>query len=291
MNAAPRAAPTAGDFDAFVETLRERRADLPRRLAQGAEHVMAHLDEMAFGSTAEIAAAIGVQASTLVRFAQALGYSGFSELQDIFKSRLRRRSVDHRDRLKTLRASGRGRGEASTLLEGFAQASEASLAQMRKSVPPADLQAAVAMLAKARTIVLVGARRSFPVVSYLSYAFGGLGVPAVLIDQIGGLGPEQAIVATPTDALLAVSYAPYAQTTLDIAAAAHRRGVPVLGLTDSALSPLVENCRLWIEIAEADFGAFRTNAATFAVAMTLAIATAERRRAPTRSPSPSPGAR
>lgn len=279
MNVRSSFSPAPCDFDQFVETLRDRRATLPKRLKQVAEHVISHLDEMAFGSTAQIAAIIGVQASTLVRFAQALGYSGFSELQEIFKSRLRQRTVDHRDRLKALAASARGSDDVLSLFNGFTQASEASIAQLRKTVRPSDLRAAVAMLAKARTIFLVGVRRSFPVVSYLAYVFGGLGVSAVLVDNVAGLGPEQAAVAGPQDALIAVSFTPYAQSTLDIAAAAHRRGVPVLALTDSALSPLSETSKLWIEVVEADFGAFRSVGATLALATTLAVATAERRRA------------
>jgi DNA-binding MurR/RpiR family transcriptional regulator len=123
--------------------------------------------------------------------------------------------------------------------------------------------------------VLVGSRRMFPIVSYLAYAFGKLGIRAVLIDQVAGLGPEQAAIADGADVVLAVSCAPYAPATVEIAAAAHRRGVPVLALTDGPLSPLAGNCKLWLEVAEADYGAFRSMAATFALAMTLAVATAD----------------
>ncbi len=266
------------DFDSFVTLLRQRRPTLPKRLKQVADHALSHFDDMAFGSTAQIAARAGVQASTLVRFAQALDYSGFSELQEVFRSRLRRQVVDHRERLAALRKPGTAQAGAVALLEGFAHASEESLGRLRTGIAPADLEAAVALLASAQTIVLVGARRMFPVVSYLAYAFGKLGIRAVLVDNLAGLGPEQAAIAGKGDVVLAVSYAPYAAITVEIAAAAHQRGVPVLALTDSALSPLTENCKLWLEIDEADYGAFRSVAATFAVAMTLAVATAERMR-------------
>jgi DNA-binding MurR/RpiR family transcriptional regulator len=276
MPAEPQPASPIKDFDGFVALLRQRRPMLPKRLKQVADHALAHLDDMAFGSTAQIAERAGVQASTLVRFAQALDYSGFSEMQEVFRSRLRRQVVDHRERLAALRSTQAATGGAVALLEGFVHASETSLTQVKAAIRPADLEAAVTLLAGARTIVLVGARRMFPVVSYLAYAFGKLGIRAVLVDNLAGLGPEQAAIAGPGDVVLAVSYAPYAAMTVEIAAAAHQRGVPVLALTDSALSPLAENCRLWLEVAEADYGAFRSVAATFAVAMTLAVATAEK---------------
>jgi len=276
MPAEPHPVAPVKDFDSFVALLRQRRPTLPKRLKQVADHALTHLDDMAFGSTAQIAERAGVQASTLVRFAQALDYSGFSEMQEVFRSRLRRQVADHRERLAVLRSTHAGQGGASVLLDGFIQASETSLAQMKAAIRPADLDAAVALLASAKTIILVGARRMFPVVSYLAYAFGKLGIRAVLVDQVAGLGPEQAAIAEIGDVVFAVSYAPYAPVTVEIAAAAHRRGVAVLALTDSALSPLAENCALWLEVAEADHGAFRSVAATFALAMTLAVAAAEK---------------
>lgn len=276
MPAVPAPIAQSPDFDGFVAVLRERRARLPKRLKQVADHTLAHLDDMAFGSTAQIAERAGVQASTLVRFAQALDYSGFSELQEVFRSRLRRQALDHRERLAALRSREATTGDPAALLEGFVQASEASLAQIRLAIRPELLENAVGLLAGASSIILVGARRMFPVVAYLAYAFGKLGIRTVLIDHVGALGPEQAAIAGPGDVMLAVSCAPYAPVTVEIAAAVHRRGVKVLALTDSSLSPLAENCHLWLEVVEADYGAFRSMAATFAVAMTLAVATAER---------------
>ena len=47
-----------------------------------------------------------MQPSTLVRFAKAIGYAGFSDLQTVFRHRLRDRWPDYEDRLRTLNDSG-----------------------------------------------------------------------------------------------------------------------------------------------------------------------------------------
>ena len=60
-------------------------------------------DEIAFGTAASIAASAGVQPSTLIRFAQILGFDGFTSLQSVFRERLRERTVSYEDRLKALR--------------------------------------------------------------------------------------------------------------------------------------------------------------------------------------------
>lgn len=265
------------DFDGFVALLRERGPALPKRLKQVADHALAHPEDMALNTAAQIAEKVGVQASTLVRFAQALDYSGFSELQQIFRTRLRTQSPDYRDRLEALRAEGAaGDDMGRILLDGFIAASETSLRRLRDAVDAAEIEAAAALLAGADTIVLIGARRMFPIVSYLAYAFGKLGLRAVLVDNVGMLGAEQAAFARPGDVVFAVSCAPYTAATLKAAAAAQRAGVPVIGLTDSALSPLGRHCRLAFTITEADYGAFRSLAASLAFAMTLAVATAEK---------------
>ena len=130
---------------------------------------------------------------------------------------------------------------------------------------------------RARTIHCLGQRRSFCVAHYLTYALSQLGIPASLIDNVGGLGPEQLAQAGADDALIAISFSPYAPFTVDLAKRARRAGVPIVVVTDSALSPLAGLADVRFEIVESDFGSFRSLAATFCLAMTLAVAVGEKR--------------
>ena len=129
----------------------------------------------------------------------------------------------------------------------------------------------------ARTIHCLGQRRSFCVAHYLAYALSQLGIPASLIDNVGGLGAEQLAQAGAGDALIAISFSPYAPFTVDLAKRARRAGVPIVVVTDSALSPLSGIADVRFEIVESDFGSFRSLAATFCLAMTLAVAVGEKR--------------
>ena len=139
------------------------------------------------------------------------------------------------------------------------------------------LDHAVAMLSKAETIYLLGLRRSFPISTYMSYAFGKLGVRNVLIDAIGGLAQEELGFATKRDAVLAISFTPYASETVALAQAAAARNVPIVAITNSGFSPLASLAETWFEVAEANFEGFRSMAATLSLAMTLTVAVAEMR--------------
>jgi DNA-binding MurR/RpiR family transcriptional regulator len=265
------------DYESLHALLVSRREALPKRLKQLAAFALDHPQDMAFGTVAEIAEHAGVQPSTLVRFAQNLGYGGFSQLQQVFRARLRERFPDYRERLQVLRsADDRGSREAS-LLDGFLGAASVSLERLRNQLNVQELARAIDVLARADTIYLLGARRVFPITAYLAYAFGKLGIRANLVDHVAQLGPEQISTATSRDAVLAISFTPYAPVTAELAATAARRHVPVVAITDSALSPLVHGADVWIEVSEADYGAFRSLSASFALAMTLAVATAEKR--------------
>ena len=264
-------------FDHFQRRLIEIEPRLPKRLRQAAAYALEHPDEFALGTASALARNAEVQASTLVRLAQTLGFGGFSDLQELFRARLRDRWPNYSERLRALQQNARDNGDPTQLLLGFADSAAASIARLRANPPTRELDQAVALLARARTIHCLGQRRSFCVAHYLTYALSQLGVPCRLIDNAGGLGPEQLAQADPDDALIAVSFSPYAPFTVDLVQRARRAGLPVVALTDSALSPLAGLANLRFEIAESDFGSFRSLSATLCLAMTLAVAVGEKR--------------
>jgi DNA-binding MurR/RpiR family transcriptional regulator len=277
VDAAPLDAALAPrDFRELRALILERRDRLPKRLVQVADFSIQHPQEIAFGRVAELARKAHVQPSTMIRFAQALGYSGFSDLQLVFQSYARDRWPDYNTRLEVLHDGAHG-GDMLSLLDGLVEASCTSARDFRQSVDVEALEQAVDRLAPARTIHVVGVRRAFPVAVYLTYAFQKLGARCDLIDQLGGLGSRQADLIGPEDALLAVSYTPYAGETLASARAAFERGVPVVGITDSPFSPLVQVSHVWLEVAEADYSGFRSLSASFALATTLAVGTVSQR--------------
>lgn len=266
------------DFESLKSLIVLRREELPRRLAQVAEFSLEHPDKVAFGTVAELAGLAGVQPSTLVRFAQTLGFAGFSDLQEIFRARLRERWPDYSERLKRLEERAQSGGTLA-LLDGFAEASVASLARLREDAKGAELEKVARTLADARRIGLLGQRRVFAVTSYLAYACAKLGIEAQLLDNRGGMLVEEARYLGSGDALLAVSFTPYTPETIEVATEVAERGVPVVAITDSPFSPLTRCAEAWIEVVESDYGAFRSLSATMAVAIALAVSAAELRRA------------
>src|SRR5262245_64536678 len=107
---------------------------------------------------------------------------------------------------------------------------------------------------------------------------GKLASRNVLIDAVAGMGAEQASFITPRDAVLAVSFTPYASETVTLANAAKARGAKIVSITDSVFSPIASTAEVMLEIVEANFEGFRSMTATMALAISLAVAVAGKRR-------------
>lgn len=268
-------APPPETLEALFQLLAERAGTMPKRLRQCADFVVANPDRVAVSTVAELAAAADVQPSALMRFCQELGFPGFSAMQRLFRDEYARKWPDYSTRLQNLRAAGESRPEV--LLAEFVEAGRASLERLMTTVDPATLDRAVGTLAAASVLHLVGYRRSYPIASYLAYAFEKMAVPCVLHSGVGQLATGHAV--RPGDAVLAVSFAPYSAETVAFVAAARAAGTPVVAITDSLSSQLQRHEVIPLLVSEVDVGAFRALSATFALAIALAVAVGARRDA------------
>ena len=266
------------DFDALRAAILERKRELPKRLTQVAAYALDHPDEIAFGTAASIAVSADVQPSTLVRFAQHFGFDGFSGLQLLFRARLRERTSSYEERLRILEQDGAALAESTTIFNGFVAAAHRSIDALAAAVDPDGFERAVTLLANAETIYLIAKRRSYPISSYMAYAFGKLKVRCQLVGTSAGIDDDMLAMATPRDAAFAVSFSPYASESATQARSMAARGIPVVSLTDSAFSPLAECSKEWFEVVEADHAGFRSLSASMAFAMALTVSIAEKRR-------------
>jgi DNA-binding MurR/RpiR family transcriptional regulator len=255
-----------------VEEFRARLAAkidaLPRRLRQCAEHVAAQADRIAVSTVADLAAGADVPPSAVMRFCQIMGFSGYSEMQRLFREAYSPGWPDYATRLRNLRAGGAG--SPAALLAEFVEAGRMSLETLAKEADEGALDRAVSVLSGAGAVHVIGVRRAFPVATYIAYALEKMQVPAMLHEGAGRLDHRAAL--RPGDALLAITFAPYSAETLGLAQEARARGLSVVALTDSLASPLARDAAAVLTVHEVDFGAFRSLSATLALAMALAVA-------------------
>lgn len=283
MNRAARAAatengPVPRDFDSLRHLIAASRSSLPKRLAQAAQYALSHPDEIALGTAASIGSAAEVQPSTLVRLARRLGYEGFSDFQSVFRDRLKVRASTYEERLLRIEEGAPGGSYEGALLNGFLSSARQSIDRLAETLDMAVFSRSVRVLAAAETIYLVARRRAYPLAAHMAYAFGKLKIRSVAIDTANDIDPEIVELATSRDAAVVCSFAPYAPASVKQAKALARQGVPLVVITDSALSPVATLTPHWMEVSESDFAGFQSLSAGLALATALPVAVAERRR-------------
>lgn len=269
MNGRP--APTS--IEGFHQRLKDVSPSLPARMKQCADYLASHADRIAVATVAELAAAAGVQPSAMMRFCQVMGFGGFSDMQKLFRAAYAPGLPNYATRLANLRE--RGADSPSALLAEFVDAGRMSLERLANTVDSRVLDEAVAVLSEAEMIHVVGLRRAYPVASYLCYAFEKMRISAMLHDCTGKLDHSSAL--RPSDALIAITFAPYSQETVDLTMEAVSRNLNVVAITDTIHSPLHIEGVLPLSVSEVDFGAFRALSATISLAVALAVAVGMRR--------------
>ena len=241
-------------IDALFARLHEGSATLPKRLRQCAAFVLLNPDRIAVSTVSELAEMAEVQPSAFVRFCQVLGFSGFSQLQRLFREAYAQRQwPDYTTRLEMLHAEDDD--SPAVLLGEFVSAGRSSLDNLLHSLNIADLESSVDLIAEAEVIHVAGFRRSMPVSTYLAYAFEKLGAASVHHAGVGRMSNHQSVRGG--DVLIAISFAPYTVETVELAAHARSVGASVVAITDAGLSPLRWLGTVALTVSEIDVGAFR----------------------------------
>jgi DNA-binding MurR/RpiR family transcriptional regulator len=257
---------TFNDLKALIAT---QYNGLPRQLQKFGRFALDNSDVLALETVTTVAKRADVQPSTIIRFAKAIGYDGFSDLQQICRSRLMEDTSSYRERIKTFREEGHD--GANAILNDFCEAGMESLDQLRLNTPSEKLDQAVRILCGARDIHLVGQGRSFAVTQYLHYALSRLEIRCFLADGAGGMLNYQIGKAAPRDAVVAVSFAPYTPVVSTMLTELAERGVPIVSITDSPLSPIAEPSAVSFEISESQDQTFRTLVAPICLAQSLVV--------------------
>ncbi len=264
---------SATALDDLNAEITEKFSELSKRLQQVAKYILDSPNEIAFGTVAVIAKDASVHPSTLIRFSHAFGFTGFSDMQKIFQKNLLQESPNYEERIKLIKDDSSLDGEDAgiRLLEQFSQANSLALNNLIKNISQQDLERAREILSQADSIHVKAVRRSFPIASYLAYLFNHINLRCFLLDGVGGMHKEQDHLIRGNDAVIVISFYPYADETQQTIDNAVARGNPVIVFTDSPLSPLAKQASVCFVVKEAEVHSFRSLTSTMCLVQSLAI--------------------
>lgn len=265
-----------GNYEGVVNLITARYDSLSSGFQQVARFFTQNPNVIALESISAIAAKSAVHPSTLVRFAQHLGYAGFKDLQAVFQMRLATAAPGFRERISVLEdeiSRNTSHGNVG-YLRSMVVRDSAALQGLLEAVPERSLRRAAELCARAHCIYVAGQLRSEPIAILMRYLMTMLQRKVILMDSAGGLAQEIAMTMGREDVLVAIAFRHYAKEVVAIADHAAKTKVPLLAITDSPLSPLAKSAEVLFTIPEDEYMFSRSLAAPMCLVQTIATATA-----------------
>lgn len=221
--------------DDFSTRLAATQARLSPKMAQLAAYVSEHYVPVAFMSTRELAAAAGVSLATVVRLPAALGYASFDAMRASIQDRVNF-DLTGVERLQTLPSTNRS---PSALLRRIIDADVESLRALAHTFSEPQLERFVGALLDARRVTILGFRYVSPLTVYFGYSLAKIKPNVQALTQADSAHYDRVRLMESGDVLVVIGFARYPADLVALARYAHGRGIPILAITDSPLSPLL----------------------------------------------------
>ncbi|MEO8536779.1 MAG: MurR/RpiR family transcriptional regulator, partial [Betaproteobacteria bacterium] len=215
---------------------------LSPEVRRAARWMVGHGSEVAMLSMRQQARNAGVSAPTMLRLARALGFGDYAALRRPFQEAIARGPLNFGERATALQSTPRSTRLDALSIE-LAKAQIDDVQSVRALNSALAIEATVKAIAAARRVGFLGVRSSFSIAYQFRYAYNLIATNGTVLDGLGGILLDQAEMFDRRDVLVAISQAPYSSPTVRVLDAAQRRGVTIVALTDSTLSPLARHAR------------------------------------------------
>ncbi len=251
-----------------------RHADgLPPQQRAIADYLLEHLQTVPFLSVPELAQRIGVSEATVVRFAQRIGYGGFSELKmdlvELLQDRLG--GLDELDR----------REPDDDVLEAVAALEAGNIRRTVDAVDRSVFTAVADAIFRAEHTFTFGMGVSAHLAELAAYTLIQIGIRATALSTRYSSPCEQLVALRPSDLLVALSFPPYSRQTLEMLDEARDLGAATVVVCDRLTAPAATRAR-WALPVKTDNMMFTNAVAAMTVvfnALATEIATSHRGRA------------
>ena len=222
------------DHMRLIERLSLSDKPLSKGQKRIAEFIALHPEKAGSMTAAMLGSQCGVSESTVVRFAVALGYEGYPELQEKLRS-LVRQQLTAEQRFDLMGTMG-PEEVLPTVLKNDLQNMRKTMEELSRK----DFDLAVDALLHAKRIYVMGLRSSAPLAQFLYHYLHQILEDVVLVQNTTGDVLEEIERIGPEDVLFSISFPRYSSRTLECVRFARQNGAKIIGMTDGEMSPLKE---------------------------------------------------
>ena len=217
----------------ILDLISEHYSSFTRSQKLVANYISDNLSNVAFCTLEDLAPKIGVSTTTLIRFARAVGYSGYSELQqEIQTSIIGKSSLPNRYSTATSNIH-----PDQLLLDSF-QTDIENINETLAHLDRAVLDRTVSSIVDAKTVYTLGMRGAFSLAHITASRLGQIRENVRLIQAIGDIYPEEIGGAGKGDLCIAYMFPRYSKMTAKLVHEFKNRGVFVIIITSMQYEPI-----------------------------------------------------
>ena len=244
LESRPSAAGITGSEN-VSDLISDRLSNLRAAERKVARALIADYPTAGLGTVASLAHAAGVSGPSVVRCVTALGFDGFSALQDALKDELRLRSEGPLGSI--VWASDPG-SHSANLVQG-AETMATNAVQSLKAIPPQELERTIALLAdSSRKVFITGGRYSNSLARHLAINLETIRPKVRFVEQPFGSDLSTLISLGTRDIYVLFDFHRYQSSTVELARNIRRRGATIVLVTDERMSPAASKAQVVIPI-------------------------------------------
>ena len=237
-----------------------------------ANYIMENYDKAAFVTASRMGHPVGVSESTVVRFAYALGYDGYPELQRALQELIRNRLT------AVQRIQLTSELDEDEILTNVLKIDIANLRATIDTADNATFNRVVDELFQAKKVYIVGMKSASPLAQFLGYYLGFVLDNVVTVNASFGDAYESMIRVGPEDLCVGISFPRYSSRTVEALSFAKSMGAKVVAITDGMFSPIAELAD-YVLLAHSDMASFADSlTAPLSLINAMIVAASMRRR-------------
>ncbi|OPJ57389.1 MurR/RpiR family transcriptional regulator [Clostridium oryzae] len=225
-----------------------------QRLSKGqkliAEYILKHYDKAAFMTAAKLGNSVGVSESTVVRFANELGYTGYPTLQKALQELIKNKLTT----VQRIELSNDYNSDVNAL-KGVLKSDMENLRATLEKINYKTFEDVVRCIFESKRIYIIGLRSSTALAEFLGFYLN------LILDNVKvvsyGVSDifEQLINIEESDMVIGIGFPRYANKTIEVLSFAQSRKSTVVAITDSLLSPLASKADYTL-IAQSNMASF-----------------------------------
>ncbi|AKL95401.1 transcriptional regulator RpiR family [Clostridium aceticum] len=200
-----------------------------------AQYIIDNYDKAAFMTASKLAKTVNVSESTVVRFANALGFDGYPQLQKGLQNIIK-------IKLTTVQRveMSRDYSDEEVILKKMFKSDIDNIRATQENMDYQAFQSVVDKILSAEKIYIIGLRSSTALAQYLGFYLN------LVLDNVKVVGYgisdifEQMLRVSEKDLVIGISFPRYSNRTVEVLKYAEEQKATIVSITDSIMSPIYE---------------------------------------------------